>query len=93
MFAHRIAVWRDTRDYADCLPPPPKSQKFRWAANEQWNKPSVGMKVSVQDIDCLTACKKLTDAGCNPAVLNLADILVPGGCVDSGPRGLHIQTL
>ncbi|DBA92055.1 hypothetical protein WJX77_009435 [Trebouxia sp. C0004] len=79
-----MAVWRDTRDYSDCIPPPPRSQKFRWAANEQWNRPPVGMKVSVQDIDCLTACKNLIDAGCNPAVLNLADILVPGGCVESG---------
>lgn len=84
MFAHRIAVWRDTKDYADCLPPPPKSQKFRWAANDQWNRPSVGMKVSVQDNDCLVACKHLLDAGHNPVVLNLADILVPGGCVESG---------
>jgi uncharacterized protein (TIGR02452 family) len=42
------------------------------------------MKVSVKDIDCLTACKDLLDAGCNPVVLNLADILVPGGCVESG---------
>lgn len=84
MFAHRIAVWRDTRDYSDCIPPPPRSQKFRWTASDQWNRPAVGMKVSVKDIDCLTACKDLLDAGCNPVVLNLADILVPGGCVESG---------
>ena len=43
------------------------------------------MKVSVKDIDCLVACKQLIDAGNNPAILNLADILVPGGCVESGP--------
>lgn len=84
MFPHRIAVWRDTKDYADCIPPPPRSQKFRWAANDQWNRASVGMKVSVKDIDCLVACKHLIDAGGNPVVLNLADILVPGGCVESG---------
>ena len=84
MFAHRIAVWRDTKDYASCLPPPPPSQKFRWAANDQWNRPSVGMKVSVNDIDCLVACKQLIDAGGKPVVLNLADILEPGGCVESG---------
>lgn len=42
------------------------------------------MKVSVKDIDCLVACKQLIDAGNNPVVLNLADILVPGGCVESG---------
>lgn len=42
------------------------------------------MKVSVKDIDCLIACKQLQDAGNNPVVLNLADILVPGGCVESG---------
>ena len=84
MIAHRIAVWRDTRDYSDCLMPPPVSQKFRWQANDAWNKPSVGMKTTVQDGDCLVASKRLIDAGMNPAVLNLADILVPGGCVESG---------
>ena len=42
------------------------------------------MKVSVKDVDCLTACKDLINAGCNPAVQNLADILKPGGCVESG---------
>lgn len=84
MFPHRIAVWRDTKDYADCIPAPPASQKFRWQANNAWNKPSVGMKVTVQNEDCLTASKKLLDAGMNPVVLNLADILVPGGCVESG---------
>ena len=52
--------------------------------NDQWNRPSVGMKVSVKDVDCLIACKHLLDAGHNPVVLNLADILVPGGCVESG---------
>lgn len=84
MIAHRIAVWRDTRDYSDCIPAPPASQKFRWQANDAWNKPSVGMKVTVQDEDCLVASKRLLDAGMNPAVLNLADILAPGGCVESG---------
>lgn len=42
------------------------------------------MKVLVKDIDCLIAYKQLQDAGNNPVVLNLADILVPGGCVESG---------
>lgn len=83
MFPHRIAVWKDTRNYADCIPAPPASQKFRWQANDTWNKPSVGMKVTVQDEDCLVASKRLIDAGMNPAVLNLADILVPNGCVES----------
>ena len=85
MIAHRVAVWRDTRDYSDCLMPAPSvSQKFRWQANDAWNKPSVGMKVTVQDEDCLVASKRLIDAGMNPAVLNLADILAPGGCIESG---------
>ena len=38
----------------------------------------------MKDIDCLVACKHLIDASNNPVVLNLADILVPGGCVESG---------
>lgn len=42
------------------------------------------MKVSVNDIDCLVACKQVIDAGGNPVVLNLANILQPGGCVESG---------
>lgn len=84
MIPHRIAVWKDTKDYADCLMPPPASQKFRWTASDAWNKPSVGMKVTVENKDCLVAGKRLIDAGMNPVVLNLADILVPGGCVESG---------
>lgn len=84
MIPHRIAVWKDTRDYADCLPAPPVSQKFRYRPDDTWNKPSVGMKVTVQNEDCLVASKRLIDAGMNPVVLNLADILVPGGCVESG---------
>ena len=84
MISHRIAVWRDTLDYSDCIPAPPASKKFRWTASEAWNKPSIGMKTSVQDKDCLTASKELLDAGLNPVVQNLADILVPGGCVESG---------
>ena len=67
--------------------PPPVSQKFRWQANDMWNKPSVGMKVTVQDEDCLVASKRLIDAGMNPAVLNLADILKPGGCVEASSGG------
>ena len=84
MITHRISVWRDTKDYADCIPAPPASRKVRWELNDRWAKPAIGMKVSVKDIDCLTACKDLIDAGCNPVVHNLADILVPGGCVESG---------
>ena len=84
MISHRIAVWRDTLDYSDCIPAPPASKKFRWTVSEAWNKPSVGMKTSVQDKDCLTASKELLDAGLNPVVQNLADILVPGGCIESG---------
>ena len=37
-----------------------------------------------QNEDCLVASKRLIDAGMNPVVLNLADIPVPGGCVESG---------
>ena len=84
MFAHRVAVWRDTKDYSDCIPPPHVSSKFRWAPNEQWNKHAVGMKVSVKNVDCLQVCKELIDSGANPVVLNLADIVVPGGLVESG---------
>lgn len=84
MIAHRIVVWRDTRDYSDCLMPPPASQKFRWQANDAWNKPSVGMKVTVRNEDCLVASKRLLDAGMNPVVLNLVDIVTPGGCVETG---------
>ena len=87
MIAHRIAVWRDTRDYSDCLMPPQPSVKFCYKTDEAWAKSPVGMKVLVKDVDCLTACKDLILAGCNPVIHSLANMLVPGGDVSSGSGG------
>ena len=83
MFAQRIAVWKATESYADCIPMPPASRKLRWL-DCSWNVALVGMSVSVQDQDCLEAGKALLDAGHSPLVLNLSDYLVPGGCVAAG---------
>ena len=41
-------------------------------------------EVRVEDQDCVLAAKKLIDAGYNPAMLNLADLYVPGGLVEYG---------
>lgn len=83
MYEHRIAVWNDTHDYADCIPAPPASKKFRWL-DQPWQVASVGMQTSVHDQDCLAAGKELMDNGFNPVVLNLSDNLVPGGLVAQG---------
>ena len=41
-------------------------------------------EVRVEDCDCVLAAKTLIDAGYNPAMLNLADLYVPGGLVEFG---------
>ena len=48
--------------------------------------PSAGLvaEVSVEDKDCVQAAMDLIDAGYNPAMLNLADLYVPGGLVEYG---------
>ena len=40
--------------------------------------------VRVEDKDCVQAAMDLIDAGYNPAMLNLADLYVPGGLVEYG---------
>ena len=41
-------------------------------------------EVRVEDKDCVLAAKELIDAGYNPAMLNLADLYIPGGLVEYG---------
>lgn len=41
-------------------------------------------EVRVEDSDCVLAAKRLIDEGYNPAMLNLADLYVPGGLVEFG---------
>ena len=41
-------------------------------------------EVRVEDIDCVLAAKQLVDAGYRPAMLNLADLYIPGGLVEYG---------
>ncbi len=48
-YKYRMGVWQDTQAYADCLPPPPPSKKFRYKQGS-W-RPPAAMKVEVQDID------------------------------------------
>ena len=44
----------------------------------------VQTEVRVEDSDCVLAAKRLIDEGYNPAMLNLADLYVPGGLVEFG---------
>ncbi len=41
-------------------------------------------EVRVENKDCVLAAKELIDAGYNPAMLNLADLYIPGGLVEYG---------
>ena len=41
-------------------------------------------EVRVENKDCVLAAKDLIDAGYNPAMLNLADLITPGGLVEYG---------
>ena len=45
---------------------------------------TVETEVRVEDKDCVLATMELIDAGYNPAMLNLADLYVPGGLVEYG---------
>ncbi len=44
----------------------------------------VQTEVRVENSDCALAAKRLIDEGYNPAMLNLADLYVPGGLVEHG---------
>lgn len=44
----------------------------------------VQTEVRVEDRDCVLAAKALIDAGYHPAMLNLADLYMPGGLVEYG---------
>ena len=44
----------------------------------------VTTEVRVENKDCVLAAKDLIDAGYNPAMLNLADLYIPGGLVEYG---------
>ena len=44
----------------------------------------VQTEVRVENKDCVLAAKDLIDAGFNPAMLNLADLITPGGLVEYG---------
>ncbi|MBO4230122.1 MAG: TIGR02452 family protein [Bacteroidales bacterium] len=46
--------------------------------------PPIQTEVRVEDSDCVLAAKRLIDEGYNPAMLNLADLYVPGGLVEFG---------
>lgn len=41
-------------------------------------------EIRVENKDCVLAAKELVDSGYNPAMLNLADLYVPGGLVEFG---------
>jgi len=44
----------------------------------------VTTEIRVENKDCVLAAKQLIDKGYNPAMLNLADLYVPGGLVEYG---------
>lgn len=64
-------VMSAARFYASTDPVPAGSAKYE-------------TKVEVENLDCVVAAKHLMDIGCNPAVLNLADLYVPGGIIELG---------
>ena len=45
---------------------------------------SIITEVRVENKDCVHAAQELIDAGLNPAMLNLADLYMPGGIVEFG---------
>ena len=45
---------------------------------------SIETEIRVENKDCVVAAKQLIDEGYNPAMLNLADLITPGGLVEYG---------
>ena len=52
-------------------------------AHVDYNVP-IETEIRVENKDCVVAAKQLIDEGYNPAMLNLADLITPGGLVEYG---------
>jgi uncharacterized protein (TIGR02452 family) len=79
MINRRIQTWDETRQLSETLPDPPISLKIKY--NEYISSPSYrSSKMYFYDDDAIDVSFLFHDA----LILNLADDLYPGGCVDVG---------
>lgn len=69
-----IACWEDTLRVSEHMDPPPPSIKVAYCFNSA---------IKFFDMDAIECCLKYAP---NALILNLADDLVPGGCVAEGSR-------
>lgn len=81
--SQRIAAWRDTLRTAPAYHGS-GSRKYTWAPPDKFvmEQQDEHTKILVIDNDLVDIGKECL--GYNPVVLNLADDIVPGGCVDGG---------
>ena len=77
----RIDVWRDTRARAH---PAPRSIKHVYAPDRPLQRRFSKTSVNVVEEDTIVAALRLKEKGFRPMVLNLADDIFGGGCVDVG---------
>jgi uncharacterized protein (TIGR02452 family) len=86
-FYERIECWKDTVRRVGQLQPqlqPPPSIKTRLDRGDVVGRSCGRTIVTVEDMDSIDCGLAYLARGYNPAVLNLADDRMPGGCVDIG---------
>ena len=81
--SRRIEVWKETQQLAPNYPYKP-SQKYTYRGTEILCKIYNQTRVVIQNIDTLEAAHNLVNIGHNPLILNFADDLDAGGCVENG---------
>lgn len=81
IFQKRIDCWKHTLHLSNTLSKPPPSLKIRYDKKFKYYKKYDKSTIEFFDMDSIDCC--LLHAP-NALVLNLADDIVPGGCVDVG---------
>lgn len=80
MFSQRIDCWRNTKSICNLInKPPPDSIKLQYS-NTPLIKRHERSNITIHNMDTIDCSYQYN----NTLVLNLADDLFPGGCVDSG---------
>jgi uncharacterized protein (TIGR02452 family) len=81
IFQKRIDCWKHTLHLSNNLSKPPPSLKIRYDKQFKYYKKYEKSNIKFFDMDTIDCCLLHSP---NALVLNLADDIVPGGCVDVG---------
>lgn len=82
IFVKRIDCWKHTLNISNCLlPQPPPSLKINYDEKFKYYKKYQKSNIKFFDMDSIDCCLSHSP---NALVLNLADDIFPGGCVEMG---------